>query len=253
MAPLDGSSPARQLPTPPLLGPSSHITTSPEGRWIVLFHPNQNSNLTSLSQAGSTAHSSSGGTLAIYSSQQILLPFASSANIIPHSTLPLPATPLAILPLYPPRAHLSKDSAATADDGDIKSTGSSSHPSFAAPAGPRPPPSHDPARGPVLLVLVSDGILLIHPQLTPTGEWGMNVLKSPLHTRTRVCTGDSIPVDASLAGEAKRGWMGVVEGSEGVWAALDRGEGRADVVKVDVGTEDRGRWGKQSQWGRALR
>lgn len=238
IAPLDGSSPPRQLPTPPLLGLSSHITTSPEGRWVVLFHPNS----PPPSQAGPVVQGDTGGTLAIYS-QQVLLPFASSANTIPHSTLPLPTTPLAILPLYPARAHLANTRATTGLDAESKAVGSPTRTAYAAPAGPRPPPSHDPARGPVLLVLVQDGILLIHPQQTQNGEWGMNVLKCPLHTRTRVRTGDSIPVGAGLAGDARRGWMGVVEGSEGVWAALDKGEGRVDVVRVDVGTEDRGRWG----------
>lgn len=205
MTSLYAATPPRPLPTPPVLGPSREICSSPDGRWIVLFHP-------SLIQNGAN-----GGTLAIYPSE-ILLPFTTSSTIIPHSTLPLPRCPLAVSPLYPDRAHTV---------------------SGVLPAsGPHPPLSHDPAKGPVLVVLMPDGVLLIHPHRLPTGDWGMNVLKTTPGTRSYVRTGDPSPLSG---GEAGRGWMGIVPGNKGVWAGVEiRGE--IKVVKVNVGTDENGRW-----------
>jgi hypothetical protein len=204
------STPPRPLPTPPVLGPSREICSSPDGRWIVLFHPTLTPNL---------PPGAMGGTLAIYSSD-ILLPYTTSATVIPHSTLPLPRCPLAISPLYPAKSQTL--------------TG------ICPSAGPHMPPSHDPAKGPVLVVLMPDGVLLIHPHKLPTGEWGMNVLKTSTETRSYVRTGDPSP-SGGIA--ATRGWMVIVPGNQGVWTATQC-QGDIYVVKVDVGTDENGRWCK---------
>jgi len=83
-----------------------------------------------------------------------------------------------------------------------------------------------------------DGVLLIHPHRLPTGDWGMNVLKTTLETRSYVRPGDPSPLSGKEAG---RGWMGIVPGNKGVWAGVEiRGE--IKVVKVDVGTDENARW-----------
>lgn len=212
ISPLYSAIPPRSLPTPPVLGPSREICSSPDGRWIIIFHP------TLPTLQGDIG----GGTIAIYSSE-ILLPYTTSATVIPHSTLPLPRCPLAITPLYPSRTYTT---------GGI-----------VPPSGPHPPPSHDPTKGPVLAVLLPDGVLLIHPHKLPTGNWGMNVLKTSLETRSYVRTGDPSPISGM---EARRGWMGLVPGNQDVWASFEiRGE--VKVVKVDVGTDENGRWCEYSR------
>jgi hypothetical protein len=122
--------------------------------------------------------------------------------------------------LFPDRQHLSKGLAAT--------------------EGPLPPPGHDPSRGPTLVVLVPDALLLIHPHKAPgREEWQMNVLKAPLHMRCQVRVGD--PASANSAVGAQRGWMGLVSGEEGVWVGLDV-EGEIKILRVDVGLDSTGRW-----------
>ncbi|GFZ47092.1 LOW QUALITY PROTEIN: hypothetical protein JCM24511_04834 [Saitozyma sp. JCM 24511] len=181
--PLFKASSPRSLPTPPVLSRPRDLSISPDGSWLVVFHPNP-------STPGCV---SEGGTLAIYP-RSILAPTTTTSTIVPLTTFSLPSDPLATVHLYPPRTYV---------------------PAGRAPAqGPRPPPDHDPRHGPTFVILTSSSILFFHPQrLNPASEGpvtpAMNVISGPLHTRWHsTAMGPTPPENPRRAG---RGWAGLGE------------------------------------------
>ena len=213
----------RSLPTPAVLPPGKQLSVSHDGHWIIVFHP---------SPVGES------GTLAIYPSS-ILSPTAKPSSVVPLTTLSLSSSPLATQHLYPTHSHIS--------------------PSQALPLGPRPPPSYDPTRGPTFLLLTASSILLFHPQLLESNgdpnpvrdtatsrnlqQWGMNVLRCPIHTRWHANVGDPLPVEAGP--RARRGWTGLVAGNEGVWCAVEVGR-ELRVLRAEVGSHGSRRYCQSS-------
>ncbi|WVQ93178.1 hypothetical protein IAU59_000242 [Kwoniella sp. CBS 9459] len=212
------SSHPRPLPMTSVLTPPNQLSLTPDGRWSIFFHPNP---------------SDEGGTLAIYSST-IFSPLSTPNNVVPLATFPLVSRPLAITHLYPPRVHLPN--------------------ARAPPLGPRPPPNHNPTRGPTFLVLLPTGLMFFHPQAIPTsapiqidgqilmgGEtWTMSVLRAPLHMRWHATAGGVVPPENGWL--AARGWMGLVPGNKGVWVGWEKGDGQAGVTRAAVDVDDQGRF-----------
>lgn len=97
-----------------------------------------------------------------------------------------------------------------------------------------------------MVVLLPDALLFVYPQRIPGRTDGndhqMNVLRAPLHTRAYVRVGESVSIGTAVK-KAQKGWLGMVEGDEGVWIGLERG-GEMGVVRVDIGVEGHSRWCK---------
>ena len=191
-----------------MLSPASQISISPTGEWIVLFHPNP---------------VGEGGRLGIYPST-ILSPVMKPSMVVSHSAVTLDRAPLAILQLYPPKKEL--------DDGQ------------APRLGPKPPVLWSSLQGPVILVLTSTGLHLVHPVPfarpilpdSPEGNigWTSGVLKCPLHMRWHAKAGGSAPPEARQL--ATKGWMGMIPHNDGIWVAVEMG-GELRVVRAAVGAD----------------
>ena len=219
ITPIFSRATPRSLPTPAVLPPGKQLSISHDGHWIVVFHP---------SPAGES------GTIAIYPSS-ILSPTVNPSSVVPLTTLSLSSSPLANQHLYPTHFHTST--------------------SRALQLGPRPPPSHNATRGPTFLLLTTTSLLLFHPHLlgsdpetslvrdtAPNGslqQWGMNVLRCPIHTRWHANVGEPPPLEAGP--RARRGWIGLMVGEEGVWCAVEIGR-EVRVLRAEVGSHGSGRY-----------
>ncbi|WVQ81493.1 hypothetical protein IAT38_003617 [Cryptococcus sp. DSM 104549] len=200
------------LSTSSILTPGKQLSISPSGEWVVVFHPN-------------LSDGTGAGTVAVYPST-ILSPVATSASVVPFATLPLDSEPLATTHICPPRTHLPH--------------------SRTPPSGPRPPSSYSPSHAPAFLILTSSHIHLFYPQGIPASTqlegpvaWTISSLRCPLHTRWHAAPGGAAPPDNGK--RARRGWMGIVPGNEGVWAAWEEGE-EVGVVRGEVGVDRLGRY-----------
>lgn len=216
---LSAPAPPRKLPSPAGMNAGTQISSSPDGRWVTMFHPNDGQ---------------PGGVLGIYDSS-ILSPHTTSLNVNAISSFNLPCSILAIHHDYPPRLYTS--------------TGRG--PSL----GPKPPVTYDPTQGPSFTVLCSDGIYLFHPFQTlgniavdSTGSVPLNsingdgtqpnyriqMLRCPLHTRFRAVMGGAMGQDTGL--RARRGWIGGVAGSEAVWVGFEVMD-EIRIVRVSYGLD----------------
>lgn len=228
VTPLSAPLPPRQLPLPSSVTPGRDTSVSPDGRWVVIFHPN---------------NGQPGGLLGVYDAS-ILSPCTTAANVVPLTTFSLPTAVLSVHHNYPPRLYTS--------GGRGPST------------GPKPPVTYDPVQGPSLTALCADGIYLFHPfqvidsvTLDSAGNlpvdmladstqpgWRMQMLKCPLHTRFRAVMGGSLSADTGL--RASRGWLGAVAGSEAVWAGMQVKD-EIRVIRVEYALDQSARF---SEWHR---
>lgn len=225
---LSTPQPPRKLPSPRGMNAGKHITMSPDGSWVTIFHPNDGQ---------------PGGVLGIYDSS-ILSPNTTSANVTAISSFNLPCSILAIHHNYPSRLYTSNGRG----------------PSL----GPKPPVTYDPSQGPSFTVLCSDGIYLFHPfqtlgtiPLDSVGSVPVNLtaessqptyrtqmLRCPLHTRFRAVMGGAMGQDTGL--RARRGWLGGVAGSEAVWVGFEVMDG-IRIVRVEYGLDHLSRFSECSR------
>ncbi|ORX39379.1 hypothetical protein BD324DRAFT_619463 [Kockovaella imperatae] len=145
-----------------------------------------------------------GGQLGIYP-KGILSPTMVPANVLGlnHATLALDKEPIEVLPLY------------TSGDG---------------------PPSWRPEHGPVLLVLTTKALLLVHPS-SQAYKYTSTMIQCPIHMRWRASVGEQVPVDSGYAIE--RGWMG--EAGDAAWVATES-EGELRMLRAEVGMSRDDTW-----------
>lgn len=245
--------PPRPLPFPPVLSSSGLLSLSPDGAWMVGYH-----SAPSLAMHGGPVFN---GDLFVFSSQ-ILDSGMTMGQFMPAATFPIGVTtPLSGIYLYPPRTRLGPGG------------------QRAAPAlGPAPPPGYaaSKSRGPTCLFMTADVLYFLHPHPVPAtvvldtqssaavpGEsisaaggsdaaplnWTINALKCPLGSRSYTDLSSMAAQVAPLpAFGAQRGWFGMVGGSDGVWAAVEK-DGEVQVVRVDIGLDANNMPCEQSQFG----
>lgn len=225
---------SRSVPVPSIFNRAEMISVSPDGAWLTGFH----------ASADSIGRPGVAGDLVIYSGG--LLDVSSTQSNYQHvASFPLPSPPLALLHVYPPRTRLGAGGRE------------------AAPAlGPSPPPGHSASRtrGPTLVVLTSELVYYFHPHPLPAmttldtrssaampGEsvsgavgggpplsWTINALRCPLGARAYADLANPGPVTSNFY--AQRGWLSMVGGSDGVWAAVER-DGVLSALRIDIGLD----------------
>lgn len=236
MTSVFGGTIPRAIPMSPLFLPAEEIAVSPDGAWLTAIH-----------RSGPTLRpeNGDGGRFVVYSTS-LLDPTTTLGSFMPTATFPLSAPVLAMLHVYPPRTRLGAGGAE------------------AAPAlGPIPPPGHSAAksRGPTLVVLTAELVYLFHPHPLPgtvvldtrssnaiptesisaTGSggapplnWTINALRCPLGARSYADIANPGPLTSTA--RAQRGWLGMVGGSDGVWAAVER-DGQLGIIRIDIGLD----------------
>lgn len=237
---------ARSVPIPSILGRAEMISISPDGAWLTGFHA---AAADTIPQPGAAA-----GELVMYGSG-LLNVSTTQGSYLPIARFPFPTPPLAMLHVYPPRTRLGEGGREAA-----------------LALGPSPPPGHAAARahGPSLVVLTSELVYFFHPHplpgLTtldtrssaampgssvsgagaPALNWTINALRCPLGARAYADLANQGPVTSNLY--AQRGWLGMVGGNDGVWAAVER-DGVLSVLRVDIGLDANNipcEWGSSS-------
>jgi hypothetical protein len=230
-----GTAQPRAVPMSRFFQPAEAIEISPDGLWMAAVHA-----------SGPTMRPeiSDGGRVVIYSSS-VLEPSTTLGSFMPMCNFSLSAPVLAMTHVYPPRTRLGAGGEA-------------------APAlGPVPPPGHSAAktRGPTLVVLTAELVYLFHPHplpgtvvldtqsshSIPTGSvsatgsgaaaplnWTINALRCPLGARSYADIANAGPMTSSY--RVQRGWLGMVGGSDGVWAAVER-NGELSVIRIDIGLD----------------
>lgn len=226
----------RTIPISSSFQPAEATSISPDGSWISFYHTGGPAMQPGLNN---------GGNLVINSSS-MLDPATTLGSFMNVANFPLSAPVLAMLHVYPPRTRLGPGGR------------------DAAPAlGPAPPPGHIAAksRGPTLVVLTSELITLYHPHPLPgtvvldtrsshaiptesvsaTGSggapplnWTINALRCPLGARSYADIANPGPMNSTY--RAQRGWLGLVGGSDGVWAGVER-DGQLSIIRIDIGLD----------------
>jgi len=225
----------RAIPLPPIFTRAETLSISPDGAWVTAYH-----------RAPEMAGPQNAvGDLFLFPSA-LLEPGTTVGNFLPLASFPM-TPPLAVLHVYPPRTRLSGQTAAPA-------------------LGPSAPPGHVAARthGPTLVVLTADLVYFLHPHPVPAtvvldtrssaaaphesvsatekGEsaplnWTINALKCSIGSRsyTDLSSVATQPAAYPLYG-AQRGWLGMVGGNDGVWAAVEK-DGDVRVIRIDIGLD----------------
>ncbi|ORY28812.1 hypothetical protein BCR39DRAFT_588594 [Naematelia encephala] len=213
ITPLLTRSAPRPLPHPSVTTPGQQVSVSPDGEWVVTFHPYP---------------STPGGAIAIYPSS-ILSPMTTAQAIPTHGVFPLSSAPLAITHLYPAPTHTPSGRASA--------------------RGPRQPAAYSSRQGPVFLVLSSTGLSLYYPCIhihrqnldsdsINSTRYVMHDLHASLHTRCHVShMADTTMLIGSASRELKKGWMGLVGGSEGVWVGWEDVNGPG-IARVEIGAKE---------------
>ena len=210
----------------PVMSPSKYVWTTPDGLWVIAYHPNI---------------MGEGGTLGIYDSS-ILSPLTSPANALAHSqaSLGLDKEPIQVLSLYPPDAQ--------------------SEAGRRQRLGPKPLLSYTPDQGPALLVLTTTSLMLVHPHsltqqsmmngFAPAPRYTSTLLRCPLNSRWRAVLGEAVPNDSGYA--IQTGWMGLVTEDDAAWIVVQR-DGEMNVIRAEVGVDRLERWCKLIQESSSLR
>ncbi|BEJ12612.1 hypothetical protein CspHIS471_0210720 [Cutaneotrichosporon sp. HIS471] len=212
------------------------IEISPDGAWMTAVHASGPTMRPEISE---------GGRVVVYSSS-VLDPSTTLGSFMPMCNFPLSSSFLDMTYVYPPRTRLGPGGAEAA-----------------SALGPVPPAGHSAAksRGPTLVVLTSELVYLFHPHPLPgnitldtqsshsiptssvsaTGSgataplnWTINALRCSLGARSYADIANPGPTTSSY--RAQRGWIGMVGGSDGVWAAVER-NGELSIIRIDIGLD----------------
>lgn len=231
----------RSIALPPLFSKSEMLSVSPDGAWLTSFFnngPSDNLGVPRMEERGD---------FMVFASS-LLEPSSVQGSWPTLASMPLSSPPLAVLHVYPPRTRLSPSG------------------QKAAPAlGPLPPPGHFTARsrGPSIVLLSTDLIYFLHPHPLPATvvldtrsshavptesvsaaesgnaaplSWTLNALRCPLGIRSYASLNNPGPMSSPSTYRAERGWLGMVGGSDAVWAAVER-DGEINVTRIDIGLD----------------
>lgn len=231
----------RSIALPPIFSKSEMMSVSPDGAWLTSFSnngPSENLGVPRIEERGD---------FMVFASS-LLEPSSLQGGWPTLATMPLSSPPLAVLHVYPPRTKLSP-------------SGQKAAPGL----GPVPPPGHFTARsrGPSIVLLSTDLIYFLHPHPLPATvvldtrsshavptesvsaaesgnaaplSWTLNALRCPLGIRSYASLNNPGPVTSSGTYRAERGWLGMVGGSDAVWAAVER-DGEINVTRIDIGLD----------------